>query len=298
MTRTRKSRIAAGVVASLLVLVVFVSSSPAPIPPTPPPPEPCIDITKTVDEPNPCIGDTVTYIICIENCGGTDLENVVVTDEQLGGILPGFPPVLAPGQLACEKFPYVVEEDDLCPLLNCAVVEAEAYPPLKPELVTAKACAEICPEPCGGEGCTPGFWKNNGDKHGASAWCESIDGIPISPDTPFSFVFWTNEPLIIRGNGKSTITDPTLLQALGANGGGVNAMVRHGVAAMLNACSGCVDYAIGDPMKVIFMIEDTLNGVGDYTVDELHSMFAENNEAGCPVNQHGDCVGVEDEIDG
>ncbi len=48
---------------------------------------------------------------------------------------------------------------------------------------------------------------------------------------------------------------------------------------------------------VVFMIEDTLNGVpGAYTVDELHSMFAENNEAGCPVNQLGDCVGVEEEI--
>jgi hypothetical protein len=42
------------------------------------------------------------------------------------------------------------------------------------------------------------------------------------------------------------------------------------------------------------MIEDALNGVGDYTVGELHSMFAENNEAGCPVNQHGECVGVEE----
>jgi hypothetical protein len=68
---------------------------------------------------------------------------------------------------------------------------------------------------------------------------------------------------------------------------------------MLNACSDCVAYAIGDPMQVIFMIEDTLNEApGAYTVDELHSMFAENNEAGCPVNQHGDCVGVEEETDG
>jgi hypothetical protein len=229
MTKTRKSRIAAGVVASLLLLAVFVSSSPAPIPPLPP--LPCVDITKTVDEPNPCFGDIVTYVICIENCGGTDLENVVVMDEELGGLLPDFPTELAPGQVACVEFPYVVEEDDPCPLLNCAVVEAEAYPPLKPELVTAKACAEICPEPCGGEGCTPGFWKNNGDKHGASAWCESINVIPISPDTRISEVFILNKLLTIRGNGKSTITDPTLLQALGANGGGVNAMTRRGCNA-------------------------------------------------------------------
>jgi hypothetical protein len=107
-----------------------------------------------------------------------------------------------------------------------------------------------------------------------------------------------NEPLVIRGKGRSTITDPTLLQALGANGGGVNAMIRHGVAAMLNAGSECVNYEIDDPLQVIIMIEDTLNGApGAYTVSELHYKFAEANEVGCPVNQHGECVGVEEEID-
>ncbi|MHC4426228.1 MAG: hypothetical protein ACYSYV_09040 [Planctomycetota bacterium] len=40
MTRTEKSRIVTGVVASLLLLAVFVSSSPAPEPPGPPPPPP------------------------------------------------------------------------------------------------------------------------------------------------------------------------------------------------------------------------------------------------------------------
>ncbi len=251
-----------------------------------------IDITKTVDNPNPCFGDIVTYNICIENTGDWPLENVVVTDPHLGGVLPGFPIELLPGGTWCEDFPYEVQEDDPCPLVNCAMVTAN--PLYFPDELGDEDCAEICPEPCGGdEGCTPGFWKNNADKHGASAWCDLF-----SPDMPFSAVFQLNELLTISGNGKSTITDPTLLQALGANGGGVNAMVRHGVAALLNACSDCVNYAIGDPLQVIFMIEDTLNGVpGAYTVDELHSMFAENNEAGCPVNQHGDCVGVEEEIE-
>jgi hypothetical protein len=72
-------------------------------------------------------------------------------------------------------------------------------------------------------------------------------------------------------------------------------MIRHGIAAMLNACSPCVNYQTNNPFEIIFMIEDTLNGApGAYTVDELHSMFAGYNEAGCPVNQHGECVGVEE----
>lgn len=125
-------------------------------------------------------------------------------------------------------------------------------------------------------GCTPGFWKNNADKHGASAWCDDL-----SPGMPFSYKFSLIEPLVIRGNGQSTITNPTLLQALGANGGGVDAMIRHGVAALLNACSDCIDYPI-EELQVISMIEDTLNEApGAYTVDELYDMFASYNKHGC-----------------
>jgi len=249
---------------------------------------PSIDLEKTVDNNEPCYGDTVTYTICIENTGDVILENIVVNDPFLGGDLAGFPPVLAPGEVWCEDFTYVVQEDDPCPLENCATVTSN---PLDlPNVIDANDCTEICPQPCGGgEGCTPGFWKNNGDKHGASAWCDRF-----SPSMKISDVFILNEPLVIRGNGKSTITNPTLLQALGANGGGVNAMIRHGIAAMLNACSDCVQYEYSSPDQVISMIEDALNGVGPYTVDELHYMFAKNNEAGCPVNQQGECVGVED----
>jgi len=254
--------------------------------------EPDIDLEKTVNDPNACPGDTVTYTICIENTGDWPLENVEVEDPLLspiyGSPLPGFPPILFPGEIFCVDFPYVVPPDAPCPLVNCA--EVTANPLDLPNVIDANDCAEICCEPPGGEGCTPGFWKNNGDKQGASAWCDLF-----SPSMRISDVFILNEPLVIRGNGKSTITDPTLLQALNANGGGVNAMVRHVVAALLNACSKCVHYPINDPLKIIIMIEDTLNEApGAYSVEELHSMFAEYNEAGCPVNQHGDCVGVED----
>jgi len=72
-------------------------------------------------------------------------------------------------------------------------------------------------------------------------------------------------------------------------------MVRHGIAAMLNACSECVNYPNNDPLEIIMMIENALNGApAAYTVDELHAIFASWNEAGCPVNQQGECVGVED----
>ncbi|MHC4639184.1 MAG: DUF7507 domain-containing protein [Planctomycetota bacterium] len=255
--------------------------------------EPCIKIEKMVNNPEPCFGDTIIYTICIKNTGDWPLENVEVKDKLLnpiyGSPLPGFPTELAIGEKACQEFKYVVPKDAPCPLVNTARVDSDPKGPMK-NPINDEVCVKICPEPCGGEGCTPGFWKNNGDKHGASAWCDLFD-----PSDPFSWHFSLIETLVIRGNGKSKIKNPTLLQALGANGGGVNAMIRHGVAAMLNACSKCVKYPIDDPFEVIFMIQETLNGApGAYTVDELHSMFAGYNEAGCPVNQHGECVGVDD----
>lgn len=256
---------------------------------------PDINLTNTVDKPDPWYGYTVTYSICIENTGDWPLENVEVEDPLLSAIygspLPGFPPVLFPGEVWCQEFPYEVQEDAPCPLENCT--EVISTPLDLPDLIVDEDCVEICPEPPGGEGCVPGFWKTNASNHGASAWCDRF-----SPDDPFSTHFSLIEPLEIQGKGKKTITNPVLLQALGANGGGVNAMIRQGVAAMLNACSDCVNYEISSPDQVISMIEDTLNGApGAYTVNELHHMFAQWNEAGCSVNQHGDCVDIEEEID-
>ena len=256
-------------------------------------PDTTVDITAS-DE-LVCEGDEVTLTICEANTGQVDLTNVSV-DVSTGDTLV-YPPdtdngngdnVLNPGENWCWSRTVIVDTTTTYGATGHGTGPAgnDITPPLYP-LEYDEVLVEA--ESCGGEGCTPGFWKNNGDKHGASAWCDRFD-----PSDPISDHFSLNDPLVVRGKGKNTITNPTLLQALNANGGGVNAMIRHGVAAMLNACSDCVQYAIGSPDQVISMIEDTLNGVGPYTVGELHSMFAEANEAGCPVNQHGECV--EEEI--
>ncbi len=112
--------------------------------------EPGIDLTKTVDKPNPCFGDVVTYTICIANTGDWPLENVVVTDSLLGGELPGFPPMLWPGEVFCADFPYEVQEDDPCPLVNCAMVTANPLDSLN--AIEDEDCAEFCPEPCDSDG--------------------------------------------------------------------------------------------------------------------------------------------------
>lgn len=73
----------------------------------------------------------------------------------------------------------------------------------------------------------PGFWKQ--PKH-FGAWNV------YAPQTRFSEVF--GRSIAVRWSDKSrpqNVEDPTLLQALGARGGGDSALARNSVAALLNA---------------------------------------------------------------
>jgi len=252
---------------------------------------PCLDIdVKCIADGTVTAGGQAEFSVSLENCGDVPLEVNVFTS--LGICESEGPLIILPGETpSCTSF-YDIPIDFVDPEICLeAVASWSIFEGGECLTNTGEVSDSNCCTLGGQEGCTPGFWKNNGDKHGASAWCERF-----SPSDPISMHFVLNDPLVIRGKGKSTTTDPTLLQALDANGGGVNAMIRHGIAAMLNACSDCVQYEYSSPDDVISMIEGALNGDGPYTVDELHSMFAEANEAGCPVNQHGECTGVEDEI--
>jgi hypothetical protein len=134
----------------------------------------------------------------------------------------------------------------------------------------------------GDEGCTPGFWKNNAINWDASAW------MCYDPDDLFEDVFGVD--VTLRGKGKSTIEDPTLLEALGANGGGINALARHAVAALLNICSTDIAYAGSmSEAGLIAAVQDAI-AAGEDAIEALHTDLADYNEAGCPVNQHGERI--------
>lgn len=81
----------------------------------------------------------------------------------------------------------------------------------------------------GDEGLTPGFWKNHLDE-----W------VTYSPEDIFSDVF---------GVGPGI----TLEAAVNAKGGGEKALLRHAVAALLNAVHPDIDYAL-TPAEVIALV--------------------------------------------
>jgi hypothetical protein len=120
--------------------------------------------------------------------------------------------------------------------------------------------------PTGNQGCTPGFWKNNADKHDASQWGA------IDPDATFTSVFGAND--LPAGT--------TLLEALNLGGGGVNALARHAVAAYLNSQAGAPNYQY-TTAQVISMVQTAMSS-NNY--DAAKDLFAAANESGCPLSQN------------
>jgi hypothetical protein len=122
----------------------------------------------------------------------------------------------------------------------------------------------LLPPPPGNEGCTPGYWKQ--EQHFGS-WA------PVALNTTFSSVF---------GAG---IFGGTLLQALENNGGGLDALIRHGAAAYLNAQNATVDYAYTTAQVI-----DIVQGDGAYaglSVEERKDLLdaANNGVGGCPLDR-------------
>jgi cysteine-rich repeat protein len=117
-------------------------------------------------------------------------------------------------------------------------------------------------EPPSGEGCTPGYWKQ-------SQHFDSWSGGYV-PTTQFSAVF------------ENAFPGMTLLQVLKQGGGGLIALGRHTVAALLNGASAGVDYGqtAGD-------VVNAFNAVypgSDDAYETLHYNFKADNELGCPLN--------------
>jgi hypothetical protein len=114
----------------------------------------------------------------------------------------------------------------------------------------------------GGQGCTPGYWRQ---PHHYADWTA-----PYDPTGLFSSVF------------EDAFPGMTLGEVVRIKGGGLNALGRHAVAALLNAASPEVDYDLS-PQEVI----DAFNAVYPGTKDAFNALkdeFEDFNTQGCPLN--------------
>jgi len=162
-----------------------------------------VDADTEAEAPTVPVPSDVTFDFIVTNTGGVELTNIVVTDDIYGAI--GTIDSLLP--LASETLTLTVPAEAGLHT-NIATVETK-------EGATDNDPANYYgeEEETGDEGCTPGFWKNNADKKGWVAW------VGYTPTQKFSTVFGV-APFTIKGNGKATITNPSLSESLGANGSG------------------------------------------------------------------------------
>lgn len=123
-----------------------------------------------------------------------------------------------------------------------------------------KVCREGREE--GGDGCTPGYWKQ---PHHFDSW-----PAPYDPTDLFSEHF------------EDAFPGMTLVDVLNNGGGGLNALGRHTVAALLNSASSGVSFELS-PAEVI----SAFNGVFPGTKSQYNALkdqFAGLNERLCPLN--------------
>lgn len=121
---------------------------------------------------------------------------------------------------------------------------------------------EVEVPPPGGEGCTPGYWRQ---EHHYDSW------VGYSPSDLFNDVF-----------GVDYYPGVTLGEAVQLRGGGLNALTRHAVAALLNASSGGVNYDYTEAQVISSYQEAAAGSRGD--IENMKNRFDFLNNQGCGLN--------------
>jgi len=140
---------------------------------------------------------------------------------------------------------------------------------------TSRVSPTTTPRPPALGGCTPGFWRNN-----LAPWHST----GYSPYQKFETVFGRNA---FSGN-------PSLLQVLGFGGGGIRALSRHAVAALLNAAHPQIDTdpAIDTPGEVIALWQTAFDSKNVWIIESTKNLFERSNQAGCSIDAHGNVIVV------
>ena len=130
---------------------------------------------------------------------------------------------------------------------------------------------------CGSNGCTPGYWKQA--QH-FDSWNGYTTGQKFSEVFGRTIMITWSAP----GGGKpTTVTNPTLLQALQANGGCLDALARHAVAALLNSANPNVSYQYATA-EIITMVQNALDSGDCIAIEGAKDLLATANQRGCPLN--------------
>jgi hypothetical protein len=183
-------------------------------------------------------------------------------------------------------------EDILCgeyKITGYAELTCESDPSDK-QTVSLKDKSVVCP--C--EGCTPGFWKNN-----AGLIKENKKGKIVREDDNCWCGDYSSDDLLtdVFEGIPSQFDGDTLIEALnyGGSGGQEYNMLRHAVAALLNACSDNVEFGLTEE----YIIETVISALDGGDIAAAHNEFAAANESEVEdVCIEGICEISEEECEG
>jgi hypothetical protein len=228
----------------------------------------CNDDGIFLDEDYGTPGDTGHWRIVVTNCGEADLFDVVVWDTN--GMSWG-PFDLDAGDFVQYDYDTIVNETTT----NIAYVEG--YDVAGGVWYDEDDATNVV---TGNEGCTPGFWKNHPD-----LWHT------YSPEDLVGDVFIIPAEL-------SALADDTLMEALNYDGGkgaigAARNLLRHAVAALLNAADPDVNYAMSEA-AIIADVNAALATLDKGTIEMLKNDLDYYNNAGCSIDAHGNPIILDD----
>jgi hypothetical protein len=229
----------------------------------------CIKLDKTGPTSPVDSGQSITYTFRVENCGDLVLHGGAHVYDPLinpSGDHEIWWDVVWPGEVKTIQKSYKTSTKD------CGSLENNAWAighPRMPDGRTYKPNVRAdsnwtvdvnCVQ--GGEGCTPGYWKQS--QHYDSWVKYTPTGSKASQyNKVFSVPYYSS-----------------LLNALGAGGGGKDALARHASAALLNSVSPKIDYRYSE-YEVIKMVQDAYkNG----TYEATKNLLETENAKHCPCN--------------
>jgi hypothetical protein len=220
----------------------------------------CVHTPKSCDDANACTTDSCDPATgqCSNVAKSCDDADACTADS------------CDPATGTCSNVPKTCNDNDTCTDDTCDPATGD--------------CVFTDNGSCAGEGCTPGFWKNNATKKQANAWPAGT-----SPTQLVSSVF--DIPACLQGCG---IADKTLLQALSFQGGNTTCgkaeiLLRAAVSAYLNSLSTCVSYPLSTG-ALIAEVNAALASCDSATIIAEATRLDGFNNLSCPINQQGQCT--------
>jgi hypothetical protein len=130
----------------------------------------------------------------------------------------------------------------------------------------------------GMEGHTPGFWKTNVDTKNAIAWPRDAAGNLVFDPNQLASTLFTGLP--------APYASLTLSEALGGQGGGIAALVRHAISGVLNATHPDIAYPLS-VTQIIDLVNTALASGDRNRIEQLKNLLASYNELGSDLDANG-----------